>query len=144
MNAQQRLARLTRAVGGGRTSTAARAPFVLLVVVLLGSGLLVLLLLNASLNKGSFQVGRLQQKTTELEEEEQALEQEVASYSDPATLRERARELGMVPGGPPAFVGRDGTVRGSPAPATEVPEPSPDGPEQSEEPAEESGTDGSA
>ncbi|MDT0381062.1 hypothetical protein RM572_20105 [Streptomyces sp. DSM 42041] len=125
MNAQQRLARLTRSVGAGRTSTAARTPFVLLVVVLLGSGLLALLLLNASLNKGSFQVTRLEQRTTELGEEEQALEQEVASYSDPAGLRERARELGMVPGGPPAFLEPDGTVRGSPEPATAPPAPPP-------------------
>jgi cell division protein FtsB len=135
VNAQQRLARLTRTVGAGRTSTAARTPFVLLIVVLLGSGLLALLLLNASLNKGSFQVTRLEQRTTELEEEEQALEQEVASYSDPAALRGRAREMGMVPGGPPAFLEPDGTVRGSPAPATELPSPPPE--EQPEDETEE-------
>lgn len=134
MNPQQRLARLARSAVGGRTSTAARTPFVLLLVVLLGSGLLALLLLNASLNKGSFQVSRLEKKTTELTEEEQALEQEVASYSDPGTLRERARELGMVPGGPPAFVAPDGTVHGSPAPATALPEPSE---EEEEEPPRE-------
>lgn len=123
MNPQQRLARLARFTVGNRTSTAARTPFVLLLVVLLGSGLLALLLLNASLNTGSFKVSRLEQKTKDLTEEEQALEQEVASHSDPETLRKLARELGMVPGGPPAFVAPDGTVHGSPAPATALPEP---------------------
>lgn len=136
MNPQRRLvrfARLARTVGRGRTSTAARTPFVLLVVVLLGSGLLGLLLLNASLNQGSFQVSRLEQRSTELEEEEQALQQEVASYSNPEALRERARELGLVPGGPPAFVAPDGTVRGSPVPATGLPVPSESSPDEPEE-----------
>ncbi len=144
MKGQQRLARLARAVGGSRTSTAARTPFVLLLVALLGSGLLALLLLNASLNKGSFQVSELEQKTRELTEEEQALEQEVASHSGPEALRERARELGMVPGGPPAFVAPDGTVHGSPAPATALPEPSPEdsAEEQPEEPAADPGEPG--
>ncbi|MCF6523021.1 septum formation initiator family protein [Streptomyces sp. JJ36] len=118
MNPQQRLARLARLVPAGGSS-AARTPFVLLVVVLLGSGLLTLLYLNASLNQGSFQVTRLEQETRELDEQEQALEQEIASYSDPAALEKRARELGMVPGGPPVFLAPDGTVRGSPAPAGE-------------------------
>jgi cell division protein FtsB len=134
VNPQQRLTRLARTAVGGRASTAARTPFVLLVVVLLGSGLLALLLLNASLNQGSFQVSRLEQKTGVLTEKEQALEQKIASRSDPEALRKRARELGMVPGGPPAFVAPDGTVHGSPAPATALPEPSPE--EPAEEPAE--------
>ena len=93
MNPQERLARLTRTAVRGRSSTAARTPFVLLLVGLLGSGLLALLLLNASLNQGSFQVSRLEQKTKGLTEEEQALEQDVASYSDPETLRRRAARL---------------------------------------------------
>jgi cell division protein FtsB len=100
----------------GRTS-AARTPFVLLVVVLLGSGLLSLLLLNASLNKGSFRLSKLEQRTKELTDEQQALQQQVDGYSDPARLAERARRMGMVPGGPPAFLGADGTVHGSPSPA---------------------------
>ncbi|MFR9675080.1 FtsB family cell division protein [Streptomyces sp. TR06-5] len=125
MNRRQGLARLTRVAVAGRGSTAARTPFVLLLVVLLGSGLLVLLLLNASLNQGSFRVSRLQERAKELTEQEQALEQRVASHSDPEALRDRARELGMVPGGPPAFLAPDGTVHGSPAPATALPEPEP-------------------
>ncbi|MEV4924218.1 FtsB family cell division protein [Streptomyces roseoverticillatus] len=106
-----RLGRLVGPVGAKRT------PFVLLVVVLLGSGLISLLLLNSALNQGSFELSRLQRKTTELTDEQQALQQEVDQLAAPDALERRARELGMVPGGNPAFLGPDGTVRGQPSPA---------------------------
>ncbi|MBW1604642.1 cell division protein FtsL [Streptomyces sp. JJ66] len=102
-------------------STAARTPFVLLVVVLLGSGLLALLLLNAAVNQGSFELSRLGQETKELRDEEQALQQDVDAYSGPGALDRRARELGLVPGGAPAFLEPDGTVRGEPSPAPDEP-----------------------
>ncbi|WP_173263365.1 FtsB family cell division protein [Streptomyces pacificus] len=95
-------------------STAARTPFVLLVVVLLGGGLITLLLLNTSLNEGSFRLSELRKKTTELTDREQALQRDVDARSAPDALERRARELGMVPGGSPAFLGPDGTVRGVP------------------------------
>nr|WP_221462623.1 septum formation initiator family protein [Streptomyces olivoverticillatus] len=97
---------------------AKRTPFVLLTVVLLGSGLISLLLLNSSLNQGSFELSRLQRKTTELTDEQQALQQEVDRLAAPDALERRARELGMVPGGSPAFLNPDGTVRGVPSPAS--------------------------
>lgn len=125
MTAQQRLARLRSLVPAGG-SRAARAPFVLLMVLLLGSGLLALLLLNASLNNGSFELDKLERKNKELSDEQQALEQEVGAYSAPGGLEERARELGMVPGGAPAFLTPDGKVRGKPVPAP-APSPSPPG-----------------
>ncbi|MFD7103303.1 MULTISPECIES: septum formation initiator family protein [Streptomyces] len=103
--------------------TAARTPFVLLVVVLLGSGLISLLLLNSALNQGSFELSKLEKKTDELTDEQQALQQEVDSYSAPGGLERRARELGMVPGGTPAFLNPDGTVRGKPSEATSGPAP---------------------
>ncbi|WP_424887873.1 septum formation initiator family protein [Streptomyces sp. XH2] len=106
-----RLGRLVGPVGAKRT------PFVLLVVVLLGSGLISLLLLNSALNQGSFELSRLQRKTTELTDEQQALQQEVDQLAAPDALERRARELGMVPGGNPAFLSPDGTVRGQPSPA---------------------------
>ncbi|GGO81802.1 hypothetical protein [Wenjunlia tyrosinilytica] len=96
------------------TTNAARTPFVLLVVVLLASGLIGLLVLNSAVNQGSFQLSRLQKETTRLTDEEQALQQEVDEFSDPAALSERATELGMVPGGTPAFLGPDGKVHGVP------------------------------
>ena len=94
--------------------SAARTPFVLLVVVLLGSGLITLLLLNSALNQGSFELSNLEKKTDELTDEQQALQQQVDGYSAPGALERRARELGMVPGGNPAFLLPDGTVLGKP------------------------------
>ena len=110
-----RLARFSRLTAGGPGSP--RAPFVLLVVVLLGSGLLVLLLLNASLNQGSFELSKLKKQTKELSDEQQELQGEVDSYSAPDALDKRAKELGLVPGGVPAFLKPDGTVVGVPEPA---------------------------
>ncbi|SHL96973.1 hypothetical protein [Streptomyces yunnanensis] len=113
---RQRLAALLPSAPRG--GTAARTPFVLLVVVLLGSGLITLLLLNSALNQGSFELSRLERKTGELTDEQQALQQAVDAYSAPDELARRARKLGMVPGGNPAFLMPDGTVRGAPGPVS--------------------------
>ncbi|MFF3242588.1 septum formation initiator family protein [Streptomyces sp. NPDC002870] len=108
-----------------RPSSAARTPFVLLVVVLLGGGLITLLLLNSALNQGSFKLSELKRKTTELTDEQQELQRDVDGFSAPDALERRARELGMVPGGSPAFLDPDGTVRGVPRRATGQPIPVP-------------------
>ncbi|MEU4982166.1 septum formation initiator family protein [Streptomyces sp. NPDC021969] len=113
-----RAARLARLLPtGGPGGQAARAPFVLLVVVLLGGGLIGLLVLNSALSEGSFQLDDLKQRTKELTDEEQALQRDIDAYSAPRALQRRARELGMVPGGDPAFLDPDGKVKGSPRPA---------------------------
>lgn len=117
-----RAGRLARLMPSG-PSTAARTPFVLLVVVLLAGGLISLLLLNSALNEGSFRLSKLERETTELTDEQQALQRDVDSYSEPDALERRARELGMVPGGTPAFLNPDGTVRGKPERATAQPSP---------------------
>ncbi|MFE9041005.1 septum formation initiator family protein [Streptomyces sp. NPDC007818] len=104
-------------------SSAARTPFVLLVVLLLGGGLITLLLLNSALNQGSFELRELKDRTTELTDEEQALQRDVDANAAPDALERRARELGMVPGGSPAFLGPDGKVLGEPTVAAS-PKPS--------------------
>ncbi|AWL88915.1 septum formation initiator family protein [Streptomyces globisporus] len=119
-----RAARLARLMPSTGPSSAARTPFVLLVVLLLGGGLITLLLLNSALNEGSFRLSELKRDTTELTDEQQALQRDVDSRSQPDALEKRARELGMVPGGNPAFLNPDGTVRGKPTEAT-APPPSP-------------------
>ncbi|TDC24338.1 hypothetical protein E1265_10120 [Streptomyces sp. 8K308] len=118
MSQRQRLVRLAGLVPRG-SSTAARTPFVLLVVLLLGSGMLGLLFLNASLNEGSFELSELRRETQELTDQQQELQAEVDGYSAPDALAERARELGMVPDGPPVFLGPDGTLLGDVAPRGE-------------------------
>ncbi|MFJ7148176.1 septum formation initiator family protein [Streptomyces sp. NPDC100445] len=113
-----RAARLARLFPAGR-ARAARTPFVLLVVLLLGGGLIGLLVLNSALSEGSFHLADLQKQTKNLTDEEQALQRDIDSYSSPDALQRRAHQLGMVPGGDPAFLGPGGTVRGVPAPAPE-------------------------
>ncbi|MFF1283696.1 septum formation initiator family protein [Streptomyces sp. NPDC058299] len=113
-----RAARLARLFPAGR-ARAARTPFVLLVVLLLGGGLIGLLVLNSALSEGSFKLADLQKQTKNLTDEEQSLQRDIDAYSSPDALQRRARELGMVPGGDPAFLGPGGTVRGVPGPAPE-------------------------
>ncbi|NJP44856.1 hypothetical protein [Actinacidiphila epipremni] len=109
-----------RRAGG---ATAARTPFVILVVTLLAGGLISLLLLNAAVNRDSFQLNKLQKETTGYTDEQQQLQQEVDQYGAPGSLESRARELGMVPGGNPAFLAPDGSVLGTPQRATAPPPP---------------------
>ncbi|MEU0413290.1 hypothetical protein ABZ307_36545 [Streptomyces griseorubiginosus] len=114
-----RAARLARLFPGPTSSgQAARTPFVLLVVLLLGGGLIGLLVLNSALSEGSFKLTDLQKDTKSLTDEQQALQRDIDAYSAPDALVRRARELGMVPGGDPAFLDPDGTVKGVPSPAS--------------------------
>ncbi|MEY9990675.1 hypothetical protein ABIE67_002707 [Streptomyces sp. V4I8] len=111
-----RAARLARLFPAGARQ-AARAPFVLLVVLLLGGGLIGLLVLNSALSEGAFRLDDLQKETKSLTDEEQSLQRDIDAYSAPDALQRRALELGMVPGGDPAFLAPDGTVKGVPSPA---------------------------
>jgi hypothetical protein len=115
-----RAARLARLFPGpANRGQAARTPFVLLVVLLLGGGLIGLLVLNSAVSEGSFKQDDLQKDTKALTDEEQALQRDIDSYSAPEALQRRARELGMVPGGDPAFLNPNGTVKGVPSAAAE-------------------------
>ncbi|WEH18717.1 hypothetical protein [Streptomyces sp. VNUA24] len=114
-----RAARLARLLPV-RPRGAARTPFVLLVVLLLGGGLIGLLVLNSALSEGSFKLDDLQDDVKSYTDEEQALQRDVDAYSAPDALQRRARELGMVPGGDPAFLNPDGTVEGVPSPARQT------------------------
>ncbi|MET9443878.1 hypothetical protein [Streptomyces sp. NPDC006610] len=115
-----RAARLARLLPAGR-GQAARTPFVLLVVLLLGGGLIGLLVLNSALSEGSFRLDDIRKETKNLTDEEQALQRDIDAYSAPDALQRRAQELGMVPGGDPAFLSPDGTVKGVPSPAAPTP-----------------------
>lgn len=114
-----RAARLARLLPV-RPKGAARTPFVLLVVLLLGGGLIGLLVLNSALSEGSFKLDDLQDDVKSYTDQEQALQRDVDAYSAPDALQRRARELGMVPGGDPAFLNPDGTVKGVPSAAQQT------------------------
>jgi cell division protein FtsB len=79
-------------------------PFVLVAVGLVVTGLIALLLLNTLVAEDSFRVRQLEQETTALREREQVLLAQVARLDAPAELARRARALGMVQAGSPAFI----------------------------------------
>jgi hypothetical protein len=107
-----------------RAAGTRRAPFVAVVLVLLAAGLVGQLLLNTSLQRGSFELYELQSAQSDLADEQQRLEQELAWRESPAALAARARLLGMVASGTPVFLHLDdGTVSGTPTPAPAPPAP---------------------
>lgn len=76
---------------------ASRTPFVLLLLGLLGGGLVCLLVINTTLAAASFQISDLQKGNVELAQQQQALQQQVASDESPATIEQRAYRMGMRP-----------------------------------------------
>jgi len=76
-------------------------------------GLVALVLLSFSLTF------RERKVLMSLTDEEQGLQRDIDSYSAPEALQQRARELGMMPGGDPAFLNPNGTVKGVPSVAGE-------------------------
>jgi len=99
---------------------------VLLVVTLLLATTLGLLFLNTAIAVNSLKATQLAAANEDRAQEVQRLEQQVIAGGAPAELAAAAREAGMVPAGPAAYlvVGEDGTVtlRGEAQPA-EAPEP---------------------
>jgi hypothetical protein len=81
-----------------------RAPFVVLVLLVLGLGLVGLLALNTSLQQGSFELTDLERETALLRDRHAVLADDVARRSAPGVLAERARSLGMVPNEAPVFL----------------------------------------
>jgi hypothetical protein len=74
-----------------------RAPFILLLIGLLGGALVSLLVISTTLAQGSFQITSLQQQNSSLARQEQLLTQEVAQASSPAQIAQEAEMLGMRP-----------------------------------------------
>src|SRR5690606_27215598 len=77
----------------------------------------------------SYRLERLREQNAQLAEHAEQLRREVGQLQSPSSLAERAKSLGMVPGGNPArlAVGEDGssTVVGEPVQAT-APAPPPE------------------
>jgi hypothetical protein len=74
-----------------------RAPFILLLVGLLGGALISLLVISTTLAEGSYRITSLQQQNADLAKQEQNLTQQVAQASSPATIAQEAEEFGMRP-----------------------------------------------
>jgi cell division protein FtsB len=79
----------------GRTLPAVRTPFILVVLALLGGGLVCLLVINTTLATATFQISNLQRQNVTLSQQEQALQEQVASDQSPAKVEREARHLGM-------------------------------------------------
>lgn len=99
-------------------SQARRAPFVVVVLTVLGVGLVGLILISTVLQAQAFEIARLQSQTQELEVRQQALARDVERLQAPANVAERAMRLGMVPNANPVFLDpAAGEVIGDPVPA---------------------------
>jgi len=86
----------TRPASARPRTRPARAPFLLLLVGLLGGALISLLVISTTLAQGSFRVTRLQQQNADLARQEQTLTSQVAQASNPAVIAAEATKLGMV------------------------------------------------
>jgi hypothetical protein len=74
-----------------------RAPFILLLVGLLGGALVCLLVISTTLAEGAYRITNLQQQDANLAKQEQLLAQQVAQASSPAQIAQEAAQLGMRP-----------------------------------------------
>ena len=74
-----------------------RAPFILLLVGLLGGALVSLLVISTTLAEGSYRITSLQQQNANLAKQEQLLTQQVAQASSPAQIAQEAEQFGMRP-----------------------------------------------
>jgi len=101
------------------SSRARRAPFVVVVLTLVGMGLVGLILVSTVLQAQSFEIARLNQQVETLETRQQALSRQVDRLQAPSYLAYRALQLGMVPNANPVFLRLDdGKVVGKAKPAT--------------------------
>ena len=74
-----------------------RAPFILLLVGLLGGALVSLLVISTTLAEGSYRITSLQQQNAGLAKQEQLLTQQVAQASSPTQIAQEAEQLGLRP-----------------------------------------------
>jgi hypothetical protein len=96
-----------------RPAAPPRTPFVLLLVGLLGGALVSLLVLNTVLAQDAFTLTELQRSNQQLNQQRQALQEEIAKEESPTRLAPRAKALGMREPHQPAFVdARTGHVVG--------------------------------
>jgi hypothetical protein len=102
-------------VVGAPAHTRSRAGLVLGCITLLGGGLVALLLLNVSLEKGSYELEARQSEATQLQDRAQSLREQLAALQAPENLAAKAGQLGMVPNPNAAFLrASDGKVLGVP------------------------------
>jgi hypothetical protein len=101
-----------------------RAGVVVASVGLLVAGLVTVLLVQMSLERGAYALQREQSQARVLGEQRQALQEQIQQLKAPQNLARKAAGYGMVPAPNPAFLrARDGKVLGVPAPGVAAPSP---------------------
>ena len=91
-------------------------------IALVIAGVLGILLINTKTNENSFQISRLQDQQTALDNQQQQLENQLATYDSVGNLDAAAKRLGLVKADAPAYIRLpDGKVIGVPKPATGKP-----------------------
>jgi hypothetical protein len=115
--------------GTAPEATGGTAPFVLLIMVLLTTGLVATLWLSTAAAADSYRLDAARQATRDRTEEVERLHRDVAAMQSAPALAASAQRIGMVPAGPPAviLVHPDGTsqVVGTPAKARAAAPPPP-------------------
>lgn len=102
-----------------RPSSAPRAPFAILVFLILGAGVLGLLMFNTQMQQASFHATELQKKADALEARSQAMSVALEDKRDPQRLARAARKLNMVtPPNPATLNLSTGKIEGEPLAAT--------------------------
>ncbi|MBO3168409.1 hypothetical protein GZ175_09185, partial [Dermatophilus congolensis] len=81
-----------------------RIPFIVFCSILMTLGLGALLALNLSLVAGAYELHDVTEQVEALRAQESELIEKVALRSTPSELATRAKELGMVTGGTPAYL----------------------------------------
>lgn len=101
---------------------APRAPFIALVVGVVVAGVVGILLINTKTAENSFELDTLQKQQSQLDAQQQALENEIAANNMPGSLDAAARRLGLVKADSPAYIRLpDGKVFGVPKPGSGKP-----------------------
>jgi hypothetical protein len=99
---------------------ARRAPFVVVLMTVIGTGLVGLILISTAMQAQSFELAELTAQARKLETTQGALQREVSELESPEHLGPLAVAHGMVPSQTPVYLQlSDGTVKGSPKPAEE-------------------------
>ncbi|WP_073458183.1 hypothetical protein [Pseudonocardia thermophila] len=135
-----RLRRLGNRWSAARANAApGRAPFVLLVMVLLAAGLVAILWLSTAAAADSYRLTDARAAAQRLQEQSEALRREVAAMESAPEIARRAEQLGMVAVRDPArlVVAPDGavTVVGQPRAAVAPAPPAPPAPAGDDQPA---------
>lgn len=106
---------------------APKAPFVVMVMIVLGVGIAAIMWLSTQATADSYRLQDARAEETRLARQVEQLRQEVALAESPLSLAEAAAKLGMLPAGDPARLRKlpDGTVEVYGKPSAVQPPPPP-------------------